>query len=35
MAKVDFSFNLGRYKNGDICALFCIFRGEIKYIIIC
>lgn len=31
MAKVDFSFNLGRYKNGDICALFCIFRAKIKY----
>ncbi len=28
MAKVDFSFNLGRYKNGDICALFVYLEGK-------
>ena len=28
MAKVDFSFNLGRYKNGDFCALFVYLEGK-------
>ncbi len=28
MRKVNDSFNLGRYKNGDFCALFVYLEGK-------